>query len=50
MTREEFETVFEALRLANSGYSDEEIPAVVAAEGKAWEVVQAVRHRADLLG
>lgn len=48
MTGEEFAKVYEALRLANSGYSDEEIPAVVAAEGTAWEIVQEVRHRAGL--
>lgn len=48
MTREEFAAVYEALRLANTPYSDDEIPFVVAAEGKAWEVVQEVRHRAGL--
>jgi hypothetical protein len=48
MTREEFATVYAALRLANTPYSDDEIPLVVAAEGKAWEVVQEVRHRAGL--
>lgn len=48
MTREEFADVYEALRLANTSYSDEEIPDVVAAEGKAWTVIQKVRHRAGL--
>lgn len=48
MTRAEFRVVHEALRLANTPYTDEEIPAVVAAEGKAWTVVEEVRHRAGL--
>lgn len=48
MSGEEFDAVYEALRLANRPYNDDEIPFVVAAEGKAWEVVQAVRHRAGL--
>ena len=48
MSGEEFDAVYEALRLANIPYSDDEIPYVVAAEGKAWEVVQEVRHRAGL--
>ncbi len=48
MTREEFEVVYGALALANSPYTDDEIPYVVAAEGKAWQVVQEVRHRAGL--
>lgn len=47
MSGEEFDAVYEALRLASS-YTEEEIPLVVAAEGKAWEVVQEVRHRAGL--
>lgn len=48
MSREEFAAVYDALRLANTPYTDEEIPLVIAAEGKAWEVVQGVRHRAGL--
>lgn len=48
LTRDEFDKVYEALRLANSGYSEEEVPELVAKEGIAWEVLQEVRHRAGL--
>lgn len=48
MTRAEFEEVYAALRLANTPYTDEQVPELVAREGKAWTVLQSVRHRAGL--
>ena len=45
LTDEEFEVVYEALRLANSPYTNEDVPHLVATEAKAWTAVQAARHR-----
>lgn len=48
MTEDEFQTVYEALRLANTPYDNDEVPHLVAMEAKAWTAVQEVRRRADL--
>ena len=47
ITNEEFVVVFEALRLANTQYSMEEVAHGVAMEAKAWDAVQAVKGRSD---
>lgn len=47
LTDEEFDLVYEALRLANSPYTHDDVPHLVATEAKAWTVVQAARHRSD---
>ena len=43
---EDFYVVYEALRLANTPYTHEEVAHVVAMEAKAWAVVQRVRDTA----
>lgn len=48
LTGDEFDTVYEALHRVSHPYRDEEIADVVAAEAKAWTVLQDVRHRAGL--
>jgi hypothetical protein len=49
MTEAEFETVFDALQRANTPTeTDDDIADVIAAEARAWTVVQAVRGRAGL--
>jgi hypothetical protein len=48
LTEEEFGVIFDALELANSGYSVEEVPTVVALEGKAWTLVLDIKRRAGL--
>jgi hypothetical protein len=47
LTDEEFETVYEALRLANHPYSHDEIATVVAMEAKAWTAIQQAKRRTD---
>ncbi|MCW2599599.1 MAG: hypothetical protein JWM02_1428 [Frankiales bacterium] len=39
-----FEAIYEALRLANSPYTQDEVAHVVAMEAKAWDVAQRVRR------
>jgi hypothetical protein len=48
MTDREFEVVWAALEMANTPYTDDDIPELVAREAKAWTVLQKVRHRAGL--
>ena len=50
MTQAEFSVVYEALAMANTPYSDDDetLATLVAKERNAWNVVQAVRHRAGL--
>lgn len=43
MTDEQFETIYEALRLANHPYSNSQVAHVVAMEAKAWDVVEKVK-------
>lgn len=45
LTEDEFALVYDALRRANTEYTIEEVPSLVAAEGKAWTAVQAVAAR-----
>ena len=47
LTNEEFDLIFEALRVANSPYTNDDVPHLVALEAKAWKVVQAAKHRTD---
>lgn len=47
LTNEEFDLIFEALRVANSPYTNDDVPHLVALEAKAWKAVQAARHRTD---
>jgi hypothetical protein len=47
---EDFDVIYEALRLVNTVYTHEEVAHVVAMEGKAWDVVQRVRDTADQPG
>lgn len=49
LTDEEFAVVYEALRIANSPYSKEEVPHLVAMEAKAWKIIESLKHKADLL-
>jgi hypothetical protein len=44
MTEEQFEAIYEALELANNGYTNEDVPRLVALEGKAWTIVQEVKQ------
>lgn len=48
MTDEEFRTVYRALCMANNGYTVDDIPTLVALEGKAWTVLQQIKARAAL--
>lgn len=48
MSPEEFFVIYEALRLANNPYTNDEVAHLVAMEAKAWTVVQEVTHRAGL--
>jgi len=48
LTEEEFGVIFDALELANSGYSMEQVPTVVALEGAAWTLVLDIKRRAGL--
>lgn len=45
LTEEEFGLVFDALEKANNGYTMEEVPMLVAMQGKAWTALQAVKER-----
>ena len=47
LSAEEFAVIFEALRLANNPYTNEDVPHLVAMEAKAWTAVQAAKHRVD---
>lgn len=47
LTDDEFDLVFEALQVANSPYTNDDVPHLVALEAKAWKAVQAARHRTD---
>lgn len=47
LTDEEFDLVFEALRVANNPYTNDDVPHLVALEAKAWKAVQAAKHRTD---
>jgi hypothetical protein len=48
LTVEEFEVVYAALQMANTSYTEDDVPELVAREATAWATVEAVRHRADL--
>jgi len=43
LTDDEFSTVFEALRFANSGWTDDDVTQLVLLEAKAWEVLQSIQ-------
>ena len=45
LTQEEFDLVFEALRMVNSPYTNEDVPHLVALEAKAWKAVQTAKSR-----
>jgi len=45
MTQEEFNAVFAALEMANTGYTYEQVPTLVALEGKAFTILQSVKAR-----
>jgi hypothetical protein len=45
LTNEEFEAVYQALKFANSGWTDKDVPTLVALEATAWQTVCAVRER-----
>lgn len=47
---DEFSVVYEALRLANNPYTNDEVAHVVAMEAKAWTAIQAATRRAGLDG
>lgn len=46
LTDAEFETIYEALRLVNHPYGEEDVPRVVAMEANAWDAIVAAKHRA----
>jgi hypothetical protein len=50
MTRAQFETIWDALAMANSPYSDDDetLATLVAKERAAYEVAREVRHSAGL--
>lgn len=47
LTEDEFELIYDALKRANNPYTNDEVAALVAAEAKAWAVVQRIRDMAD---
>lgn len=48
LTDEEFASIEEAIEFANSGWTDDDVPKLVALEAKALESVREARRRTDL--
>lgn len=46
LTEDEFEAITAALQMANSPYTEEDVPELVALEAKAWATVRQVQSRA----
>lgn len=46
LSDEEFDVVYEALKVANEPYTREDVPHLVALEARAWKVLQNAKHRA----
>jgi hypothetical protein len=47
MSQDEFAVVYEALRLANQPYTDDEVAHLVAMERKAWRILEEVARRSS---
>jgi hypothetical protein len=45
LTDEEFDTMYRALQFANSAWTDDDVPTLVALEATAWQTVCIVRER-----
>ena len=43
LTDEQFDALYDALHLANSGWNDEDVERLVLLEAKAWEVVESIQ-------
>jgi hypothetical protein len=48
LTAEEYATIYEALRLVNAPYGNDEVAHIVAMEAKAWTAIKTATHRAGL--
>lgn len=40
LTQDEFETVYEALRFANSGWTEDDVERLTLLEARGWDVVK----------